>query len=196
MWMEDVYKRQIFRYAESTLWPYDFAPHDVGTYPILNGQAYSGGTDPEGQMPVEECGNLLVMAAAVAQAEDNAAFAREHRPLLEKWAQYLLQNGLDPDDQLCTDDFAGHLAHNCNLSIKATMGLAGYARLCRQWNDTEQAELYREAAAEMAAVWLQKAANGAVSYTHLVPRCAPWARRSLARIPRRFSAPGRLRRTG
>lgn len=152
--------RPIFRYAESTLWPYDFAPHDVGTYPILNGQAYSGGTDPEGQMPVEECGNLLVMAAAVAQAEDNAAFAREHRPLLEKWAQYLLQNGLDPDDQLCTDDFAGHLAHNCNLSIKAIMGLAGYARLCRQWNDTEQAELYRETATEMAAVWLQKLPMG------------------------------------
>ena len=156
--------RPVFRYAESTLWPYDFAPHDVGTYPILNGQAYSGGTDPEGQMPVEECGNLLVMAAAVAQAEDNAAFAREHRPLLDKWAQYLLQNGLDPDNQLCTDDFAGHLAHNCNLSIKAIMGLAGYARLCRQWNDTEQAELYRETAAEMAAVWLQKAANGDGSF--------------------------------
>ena len=110
--------RPIFRYAESTLWPYDFAPHDVGTYPILNGQAYSGGTDPEGQMPVEECGNLLVMATAVARAEDNAAFAREHRPLLEKWAQYLLQNGLDPDDQLCTDDFAGHLAHSTICRLK------------------------------------------------------------------------------
>lgn len=151
--------RPVFRYAESALWPYDFAPHDVGTYPILNGQAYSGGTDPEGQMPVEECGNLLVMAAAVSQAEGNAAFAQQHRPLLEKWAQYLLQNGLDPDNQLCTDDFAGHLAHNCNLSIKAIMALAGYARLCGQWNDTEQAELYRKAAAEMAAVWLRKASN-------------------------------------
>ena len=156
--------RPVFRYAGSALWPYDFAPHDVGTYPILNGQTYSGGTDPEGQMPVEECGDLLIMAVAVSLAEGHTAFAGQHRTLLEKWAQYLLRNGLDPDNQLCTDDFAGHLAHNCNLSIKAIMGLAGYAWLCRQWNDTEQAELYREAAAEMAAVWLQKAANGDGSF--------------------------------
>lgn len=82
--------RPIFRYAAQEKWPFDFAPHDVGTYPILNGQVYGGGTDPRWQMPVEECGNMLVMAAAVSAVDGNADFAGEYRELLAKWAGYLL----------------------------------------------------------------------------------------------------------
>ena len=60
--------RPIFRYAASDAWPFDFAPHDAGQFPLLNGQVYANGTDPKDQMPVEECGNMLVMMAAVCLA--------------------------------------------------------------------------------------------------------------------------------
>lgn len=156
--------RPIFRYAAQERWPFDFAPHDVGTYPILNGQVYGGGTDPRWQMPVEECGNMLVMAAAVSAADGDADFAGEHRELLAKWAGYLLRHGVDPENQLCTDDFAGHLAHNCNLSLKAIMGLAGYARLCGMWGDRQEAARFDAAAREMAASWLDRAAEGDGSF--------------------------------
>ena len=156
--------RPIFRYAAQERWPFDFAPHDVGTYPILNGQVYGGGTDPRWQMPVEECGNMLLMAAAVSAADGDADFAGEHRELLAKWAGYLLRHGVDPENQLCTDDFAGHLAHNCNLSLKAIMGLAGYARLCGMWGDRQEAARFDAAAREMAASWLDRAAEGDGSF--------------------------------
>ena len=156
--------RPIFRYAAQERWPFDFAPHDVGTYPIRNGQVYGGGTDPRWQMPVEECGNMLVMAAAVSAADGDADFAGEHRELLAKWAGYLLRHGVDPENQLCTDDFAGHLAHNCNLSLKAIMGLAGYARLCGMWGDRQEAARFDAAAREMAASWLDRAAEGDGSF--------------------------------
>ena len=115
-------------------------------------------------MPVEECGNMLVMAAAVSAADGDADFAGEHRELLAKWAGYLLRHGVDPENQLCTDDFAGHLAHNCNLSLKAIMGLAGYARLCGMWGDRQEAARFDAAAREMAASWLDRAAEGDGSF--------------------------------
>lgn len=156
--------RPIFRYAAGGVWPYDFAPHDCGTYPLLNGQVYSNGTDIAYQMPVEECGNMLLMAAAIASVEKNASFAARYRPLLGKWAEYLLRNGLNPENQLCTDDFAGHLAHNCNLSLKAITALCGYAHVCRMLGDPASAERYLSAARSMAGEWVKQAANGDGSY--------------------------------
>ncbi|WJH29549.1 DUF4965 domain-containing protein [Paenibacillus sp. CC-CFT742] len=148
--------RPIYKYAKSSEWSFDFAPHDVGTYPKANGQVY-GENKLEYQMPIEECGNMLLMAAAVSKYEKHAEFAREHWELLTKWASYLLQHGLDPDNQLCTDDFAGHLAHNANLSIKAILGIAAYAYMCDQLEMKTEGAVYRESAAKMAKEWVSMA---------------------------------------
>ncbi|OPA80521.1 glutaminase [Paenibacillus selenitireducens] len=143
--------RPIFRYANSPSWTFDFAPHDVGCYPKANGQVY-GENKLEYQMPIEECGNMLIMAASVCLYEGRADFAREHWDLLTKWAAYLKENGLDPDNQLCTDDFAGHLAHNANLSIKAIVGIGAYAALCSMLGEKD-ASVYSNHAQQMASDW-------------------------------------------
>ena len=144
----------IFDYCESKEWDKPFAAHDIGRYPLANGQNYGG------DMPVEESGNMLIMAAAIARAEGNAAYALKHWPALTQWAAYLEDYGLDPENQLCTDDFAGHFAHNANLSIKAILGIASYGYLAGMSGDAEKEKEYMNKARKMAAKWETMANDG------------------------------------
>ena len=145
----------ILSYAASWHWKFPNAPHDLGTYPIASG------TDDGGEgMPVEESGNMLILCDAVSQIDGNAHFVDPWWPKLTQWAEYLEKYGLDPENQLCTDDFMGHLAHNANLSIKAILGLACYGDLCRLRGDAAGAEKYRLLARADADHWLTAAAEG------------------------------------
>jgi hypothetical protein len=153
--------RPVLDYAELPRWKFPFAPHDLGTYPLANGQTYGGAeASEENQMPVEESGNLLLLVGAIAHVEGDTIFAARYWPLLTKWAEYLKQKGLDPPNQLCTDDFAGHLAHNGNLSLKAILALAAYGRLAEQTGHAAEAREYSDLARDFAKRWAQMASDG------------------------------------
>ena len=143
--------RPLFEFARTPVWRFDYAPHDCGCYPFCNGQVYSadnkGNMLEEKQMPVEECGNAILTMAATLKADGDRSLLEENADLLKKWADYLMEYGYDPANQLCTDDFAGHLAHNCNLSIKAIVALAAYGQMF-------DAPAYSKAAKEMADRWV------------------------------------------
>ena len=101
-------------------------------------------------MPVEECGNAILVMAAILAVDPDRALLEENADLLKQWADYLVKFGYNPDNQLCTDDFAGHLAHNCNLSLKAIVALGAYAKLF-------DAPEYAKVAKEMADRWVKEA---------------------------------------
>jgi hypothetical protein len=184
--------RPIFEFAAMPVWGYDFAPHDVGTYPQCIGQVYGvrgrAQTDRQfvelnieakdnerdiaytyppyymfpydkdmymfdKQMPVEECGNMLIMVAATMLADKDVTFAKKHFKTLLKWVKYLVKYGLKPGNQLCTDDFAGHLDKNINLSIKAIVGIRAFAYICEKLNKDALAVKYKDVAYNYAAEW-------------------------------------------
>ena len=157
----------VFKMIEKGMWHYAYAPHDVGTYPLANGQIYgysfrhrSRRPDPEdSQMPVEECGNMLLCVAAVCFAKKDMQYFTDHAEILKQWADYLVNIGYDPANQLCTDDFAGHLAHNCNLSAKAICALAAYAKMLEATGN-QMATTYAGHARQMAASWEAAAFDG------------------------------------
>ena len=137
----------IFYYSESGRWNKPYPAHDLGTYPIANGQLY--GED----MPIEEAGNMILVTTAISMMEGNANYASKYWETLSTWANYLIENGLDPENQLCTDDFAGHLAHNANLSAKAIMAIAGYGEMARMLGKETTANKYIETAKRLAIEW-------------------------------------------
>ena len=147
----------LMQYSATELWPHDSAPHDLGTYPLATGQVYGGNTSA---MPVEESGNMLILMAALSMAEGDADFADEHWETLTEWCEFLVREGLDPENQLSTDDFAGHLARNANLSIKAIMGIASYGRLCEMTGRDAEGERAFAIARDYAKQWMQLADDG------------------------------------
>jgi hypothetical protein len=147
----------ILDYAASPAWPYPYAPHDLGTYPHATGQVYGmEGTDGD-RMPVEESGNMLIMLAALAKSEGQADFSKPYQPLLAKWVDYLVKEGLDPTNQLCSADMFGHLPRNANLSLKAVIGIGAYGQLCASMGRQDDASRYLGVARDYAAKWQELA---------------------------------------
>ncbi len=184
--------RGIYAFAHMAVWKYDFAPHDLGTYPWCAGQVYgtayredkyccgmfSTGVSPRTnqmlyirpaesdvydkncQMPVEECGNMLIMTAAAIQAGADKTLAKRNFPLMKKWVKYLIKYGPKPENQLCTDDFAGHLANNVNLSIKALVGIESFSLICRALGKQALADEYEGKARAFAEQFKKSAGDG------------------------------------
>jgi hypothetical protein len=150
----------ILEYSRSGRWTKPFAAHDLGTYPIANGQVYGG------DMPLEEAGNILTLVAMCCDLDGNTAYAEPYWDVLKTWADYLSENGQDPENQLCTDDFAGHWAHNANLSIKAIMGVTAFGKLAALKGDNATADKYIARAKEMASKWATDAFEGSKSDAH------------------------------
>ncbi|KAL4980869.1 hypothetical protein BDW66DRAFT_699 [Aspergillus desertorum] len=116
----------MMRYLAAGRWQLPYTIHDMGThYPNAIGH-----DDQKAEpMPIEECGNLMVLVLAYVRATGDSAWADQYIDILKKYADYLVENSIDIELQLSSNDAAGPLANETNLAIKAAVGLKAFGEL-------------------------------------------------------------------
>jgi hypothetical protein len=138
----------VLDYAETGGWPKAFAEHDLGSsYP--NATGHNDGNEED--MPVEESANMLIMVAA--------AGTTGHYAILKQWADYLVDNALDPGYQNQTDDFTGFIAHSANLALKGIIAIGAMAGIAAAAGNTADATRYQAIARDYIAQWQAKATD-------------------------------------
>lgn len=104
----------VMSYLNTGAWPHNFTIHDIGTH-HPNATGHNNGTAE--QMPVEECGNVILLAMMYQCAGGDQNWIRQYSRLFKQYADYLVLNGLYPTAQLSSDDGAGPIANQTGLAI-------------------------------------------------------------------------------
>ncbi|MBW0476094.1 hypothetical protein O181_015809 [Austropuccinia psidii MF-1] len=153
----------IFKYTESGLYPNQWTVHDLGRYP--NATGHNDGKDEE--MPVEEAGNMLIMALAYYQLSKDAAWLTSHLKIMYQWSSFLVKDGLVPATQLSTDDFAGKLGNQTNLALKAIVGIAAMSELAHSAGQNDEGSKLRAVAEDYVKKWTEFAQSKTGKHTKL-----------------------------
>ncbi|KAI2470956.1 glutaminase A [Annulohypoxylon bovei var. microspora] len=154
--------KPLFLNQENGHYPNTNAIHDLGTFPVAKG--YTDGSDEP--MPLEECGNMIIMVLAYAQKTGDNDYLTQHYPILKQWAGYLVDEALIPADQISTDDFAGSLANQTNLGLKGIIGLRAMSEIASLTGNTDDANSYGDTATSYISQWQGFGLNTAADPPH------------------------------
>lgn len=184
-------------------YPNKYSMHDLGAhFPNLTG--HTDGYDE--YMPVEECGDMLIMGLALvnsltyqSQAEAQSIWSatgadieydlnssahpfalQTHEEvnyvdqawgggtkginqakrwlqgsyhLWKQWTGYLVEDALEPHNQLCTDDFAGWLPLQTNLALKGIIGIKAFSELADLLGEDDDATHYQKISEDYIKKW-------------------------------------------
>ncbi|KAK6951258.1 hypothetical protein Daesc_007789 [Daldinia eschscholtzii] len=158
----DYLLKPLFLNQENGHYPNTNAIHDLGTFPVARG--YPKGDDE--LMPLEECGNMIIMVLAYAQRTDDDDYLAQHYPILKQWAGYLVDEALIPADQISTDDFAGSLANQTNLGLKGIIGLRAMAEISERTGNDDDAKSFGDTATSYIEQWQGFGLNTAANPPH------------------------------
>ncbi|KAJ7276535.1 DUF1793-domain-containing protein [Mycena haematopus] len=150
----------LFRYQASGQYPNKWSVHDLGSsYPKALG--HNDGADEA--MPVEESGNMVIMALSYAQKSGDISQLRAYSALLNQWTGFLVSDSLIPDIDLVRawtqDDFAGALANQTNLAIKGIVGIGAMGKIEALLGNAAQAKNYSSIAASYVTQWRKFSAS-------------------------------------
>ncbi|KAJ5175815.1 uncharacterized protein N7482_001692 [Penicillium canariense] len=116
----------VMLYLDAGRWQLPYTIHDLGShYPHAIGH-----DDQQAEpMPIEECGNLLILALAYVRATGDESWTHRYMDTFQQYADYLVDNSIDIANQLSSNDAAGPLPNETNLAIKAAVGIKAFGEL-------------------------------------------------------------------
>ncbi|KAH8772884.1 glutaminase a [Diaporthe sp. PMI_573] len=193
----------LLEHMGSGQYPNKYSMHDLG-YHFPNATGHGDGNDE--YMPLEECGNMLIMGLALVNAykydtqpafldvasagSDSMAkvqatsivdeygmdrawgyggevetndlkqaqkWVKKSYKLWKQWTVYLIEEALEPKNQLSTDDFAGWLRLQSNLALKGIIGIRAMSEISSILGETKDAKYYREIADDYIDKWQELA---------------------------------------
>jgi len=104
-------------------------------------------------MPLEECGNMIIMTLAYSQRASDTAYLTQHYKILKQWTGYLVQEALIPSNQVSTDDFQGALANQTNLALKGIIAIEAMAVIAELTGNTADATNFTNTAHDYISQW-------------------------------------------
>ncbi|TVY48886.1 Glutaminase A [Lachnellula occidentalis] len=144
----------LFENQEAGRFPKQWSIHDLGAhYPQATGHEDGQQED----MPVEECGNMIITTLAYAQRTTDTAYLSKHYQLLKQWAGFLISYSLVPDNQLSTDDFQGPLINQTNLALKGIIGIEAMAVISKLTGNNADAANFSNIAHDYIKKWQEMA---------------------------------------
>ncbi|KNF04924.1 hypothetical protein PSTG_01980 [Puccinia striiformis f. sp. tritici PST-78] len=153
----------IFRYISTGLYKPIPTPHDLGDhYPNATGRndfVYAN-------LPLEESGNFLNMVLACLRLGTCQHQAKSYYNILVKWADWLIENTLYPDDQRSTDDFFGPTPNQTSLVVKGIMGLRSMSEISISLGQKNDSIRYMDKANEFTLEFLK--IGVAKDHTHIL----------------------------
>ncbi|KAI0134147.1 glutaminase GtaA [Xylariales sp. AK1849] len=152
----------LFINQENGHYPNENAIHDLGTFPVAKG--YPDGSDEP--MPLEECGNMIIMTLAYAQRASDTTYLSKHYTILKQWAGFLVDEALIPANQLSTDDFAGTLANQTNLALKGIIGLRAMSEIAKLTGNSDDEKSFGDTATSYISQWQNLGINSTADPPH------------------------------
>ncbi|KAL1747685.1 hypothetical protein HDZ31DRAFT_80256 [Schizophyllum fasciatum] len=151
-------------YQATGQYPNKYSVHDMGTH-FPRAIGHNDGKDEA--MPVEECGNMLIMALSYTQKTGDRSLINDYINLFDQWTHFLIDEALVPASQLSTDDFAGHLENQTNLAIKGIIGIKAMSEIADTIGDKTTASKYSDIASDYVTKWQDLSASAEGDHTTL-----------------------------
>jgi hypothetical protein len=140
----------LFQYQEAGIYPNKYSIHDLGAH-FPNATGHEDGSDE--YMPVEECGNMIIMCYTYYKFTRDKDYLKKHYDLLKQWNDYLVEFSLTPSHQISTDDFAGPLVNQTNLAIKGVIGIATMSKISEAVGKDDDAKNFTSIANDYYDQW-------------------------------------------